>query len=88
MPRYFFNILSPGTAALRDDLGVVLKDIEEVRIEAVKGARGIMAEDLRGGRPVDHQRFEVVDESGLIVLTLPFRDVLTLPGGIPRGERN
>ena len=79
MPRFFYNTMSPDTALI-DDVGIVLTDLAEVHSEAVKGARGIMAEDLLAGRPVDHQRFEVMDESGRLVMKLVFRDVLTLPG--------
>ena len=78
MPRFFFNISSP-TTFLPDDIGVEFETLDQVRIEAIKGARGIMAEDLQAGRPVDHQQFQVHDATGILVLVLRFRDVLTVP---------
>ena len=81
MPLYFFDISAPGTF-LQDDVGVAFEHLDQVRAEAIKGARGIMAEDLQAGRPVDHQQFEVRDEGGARVLTLRFRDVLTLPDDV------
>ena len=81
MPRYFFDISTPSTF-LRDDVGVEFETFNEVKVEAIKGARGIMAEDLQAGRPVDHQQFEIRDDVGELVLTLRFRDVLTLPDDI------
>ena len=81
MPRYFFDISTPSTF-LRDDIGVEFETFHQVKVEATKGARGIMAADLQAGRPVDHQQFEVRDEVGELVLTLRFRDVLTVPDEI------
>ena len=78
MPRYFFNIRSPDSY-LADENGIVLRDINEVSTEAIKGARGILAAHLRAGRPVDHEKFEVTDEDNDIVFVLRFRDVVNLP---------
>lgn len=80
MPRYYFDISSPG-AFLRDESGVEFEHLDQVEPAAVEGARGMMAEDLKAGRPIDHQQFEIRDEGGSLVLTLRFRDVLTLPDG-------
>lgn len=78
MPRYFFNIRSPDIY-LADEQGIVLRDIDHVWEEAIKGARGILAAHLRAGRPVDHQKFEVTDEDNDVVFVLRFRDVINLP---------
>ncbi len=78
MPRFFFNITSPNSS-LPDENGVNLRDIDEVKSEAIAGARGILAADLRAGRPVDHQQFEVRDENNVLVFVLPFRDVFDIP---------
>ncbi len=77
MPRYYFHIMSPGTC-LPDEVGVELPDVDHVRTEAQQGARDIMAEDLRAGRTVDHQAFEVRDQAGELVFALTFRDMLFL----------
>ena len=60
-------------------MGVELADLDRVEIEAIRGARGLMAADLQAGLPVDHQQFEVRDETGATVLTLRFRDVISVP---------
>ena len=78
MPRFFFNIRSPENY-LPDENGLALRDLDEVKSQAIAGARGILAADLRAGRPIDHQRFEVTDEGAEIVLVLRFRDVFDLP---------
>lgn len=80
MPRFFFDITSPDSP-LSDENGVELRNLAEVKSEAIAGARGILAADLRAGRPIDHQKFEVRDESNALVFVLPFRDVFDLPAG-------
>lgn len=75
MPIYYFHIRSPSQF-LRDEVGLELSDIDNVRAVAQQGARDIMAEDLRAGREIDHQSFEICDEDGGVVLALNFRDVL------------
>ncbi len=78
MPTYFYNIRSPeGYSA--DETGIFFVDADQAREEAVLGARGMLAQDLKAGRPVDHQQFEVTDEAGALVFTLRFRDVIDVP---------
>ena len=78
MPAYFFHIRTPE-ALLVDDVGIELRDLEQVRVEAVRGARSMMASSLKAGHAVDHQVFEICNEAGELVLRLRFRDVLTVP---------
>ncbi|TDR85306.1 DUF6894 family protein [Enterovirga rhinocerotis] len=75
MPRYFFHIRSPDMF-MPDEVGIELRDLDAARAAAIQGARDIMAENLRAGRGVDHQRFEICDEAGNLDLVLTFRDVL------------
>ncbi len=78
MPTFYYNIRSPkGYSA--DEIGIVFADPDQARVEAVLGARGMLAEDLKAGRPIDHQQFEVTDEAGALVFTLRFRDVVDVP---------
>lgn len=78
MPIYFFHIRSP-TALLVDEVGLELRDLDEARATAEQGACDIMAEDLKAGREIDHQSFEVFTEDGKLALVLVFRDVLRFP---------
>lgn len=78
MPRYYFHISSSDTF-VRDEIGVEFDRLDQVEPEAIKGAREILAEYLKAGRPVDHQQFEIRDQAGALVLTLRFRDVMTVP---------
>ena len=77
VPKFFFHIRGPD-AFIEDDVGVELRDIDHVKAEAQQGARDIVAADLRAGRMIDHQSFEICDERGEIVLVLAFRDMVLL----------
>ncbi|MDB5594171.1 MAG: hypothetical protein JWM36_1132 [Hyphomicrobiales bacterium] len=48
----------------------------DIREEAVVAARQIMAERLLKGEDLNHSRFEVVDESGAVVLVFPFQSAI------------
>ena len=75
MPRYFFHIQN-GTKTLRDSEGVELKNLDEVREEAMESAREIMSERLLNGGPPIERAFIVEDEDGNTVLTFPFKHAL------------
>jgi len=72
MPRYFFHIKDTGKTML-DQEGIELDDLDKVREKATQGARQIMREQARLGRPRDDQSFVVTDEQGQTVLTLAFK---------------
>ena len=77
MPRYFFHIVGDG--GLVEDLeGVELSGEKEARDEAISAAREIIAESVRKGELIDGHRFEVFDENGTKLFSLPFRNVLRL----------
>jgi hypothetical protein len=44
--------------------------------EAVLAAREMMANSIRAGRKPADSRFEIGDESGLIVLIMPFEEAI------------
>lgn len=77
MPKYFFHIAS-SDSFIEDFEGVNLKGEKEAFDEATDAAREMLAERVRKGEVVDGHRFEVHDESGTKLFTLPFRDVLCL----------
>ena len=75
MPKYFFHIRTSDTFS-PDDRGVDFPDVEAAKREAITAAREMIADMVLDGDPIDGMRFEVTDESGNVVLTLPFRFVL------------
>ena len=75
MAKYFFHIRSDDTYS-PDDQGVDFPTIEAAKREAITAAREMIADMVIEGDPLDGMRFEVTDESGNIVLILPFRFVL------------
>ena len=77
MPRFYFHIRD-GETLIEDPDGSELPDLEAARVEALEGARTILAEKVKAGAVVDGQRFEIVDESGAVRATLPFRAAIRL----------
>jgi hypothetical protein len=75
MPRYFFHIQN-GTNTVRDREGVQLKNLDEVREEAMQSAREIMSKQALKGEAPNDCAFIVEDEEGKTVLTFPFKDAL------------
>jgi hypothetical protein len=78
MPRYFFHIRG-SDGLIRDPDGSDLPDLNAARIEAEKAARDLLANLLRAGEALDGQVFEISDEHGQLLESLPFRSVLRLP---------
>lgn len=77
MPRYFLHIRSDGR--LIEDLeGVDLNGEKEALDEATDAAREILAERVRKGEFIEDEHFEVHDQNGTKLFSLPFRDVLRL----------
>ena len=77
MPKYYFHIKSDDDF-VEDPEGVELQGDGQARDEAIDAAREILAERVRKGEIVDGHVFDVRDEAGTMVFSLPFRDVLRL----------
>ncbi len=82
MARFYFHIRK-GDDLVTDPEGVEVPNSEIVRDEAIEAARDLLSEgDLQG---LDRRgwAFEVADESGQTVLTLPFSEAVEpdLPDG-------
>ncbi|WP_046348069.1 DUF6894 family protein [Sphingomonas changbaiensis] len=76
MPRYFFHIVDGRT--VRDEEGQECPGLDEARAEAVASARSIMREALWSGRLPLNECIEIADEKGQILLTVPFREAVTI----------
>ena len=76
MPRYLFNVRDQH--GLEQDLeGIELLDLDAVQREALRACKRRIADCLRSGAPLDEalrRAFEIADEAGQIVLTVPFAE--------------
>lgn len=76
MSRYFFN-LSNGSE-LPDLQGLELADLDAARTAALKGARGILASEVRDGRLPLHEQIKVTDEAGTLLFVRKLRDAIVV----------
>ena len=76
MPRFFFHLRDGETT--EDPDGIFLPNAAMARMEAIRSARDIMAEDVRQGRLSLSFSIEVTDENGEPILAVPFREVLKI----------
>jgi hypothetical protein len=72
---FFFNVRSDRSFDV-DDEGLDLPSVDAARLEAIKSAREMVAELILYDQAIDGMRFEVTDEAGNLLITLPFRDVV------------
>ena len=76
MPRYFFHVFDDVIA--QDEEGMELPSIEAARLNALIGARDLIAEQVKRGYFVLSHWIDVVDEQGTPVLTVTFRDAVDI----------
>lgn len=79
MPVFRFHLHECGTVT-EDEEGVSAADVAEARVLAVKAAREVMCAEVANGRLCLSCRIDVTDESGAVVLQVPFKDILTITG--------
>lgn len=77
MPLFYLHIRD-GDKLVEDPDGSDLPDLEAAHSEALKGARGILAEMLRKGEVLDGQTIEITDEAGAVLAVVRFRDAFRL----------
>ena len=78
MPRFFFHIRDGES--IEDPDGMYLPDTRSARLEAVRNARDIMAEDVRRGRLALSSWIEVADENGEAIFAVPFSEAVEISG--------
>jgi hypothetical protein len=76
MPRFFFH-LRDGES-VDDPDGMFLPNAAMARLEAIRSARDIMAEDVRRGHLSLSFRIEVTDENGEPIMAVPFSEVVKI----------
>ena len=77
MYRYHINLFDDWVVI--DEEGCDLPDLAAAKARAISGGRGVMAEHLLAGRPLnlDH-RLEITDEHGAVLAVLYFRELTTI----------
>src|SRR5262249_22159457 len=73
--RYYFH-LQIGRSFSPDEIGLELPDLETAYLEAFKAAQEMWTELLVERSDPFLRSFEIADEHGQVLLTLPFREVL------------
>ncbi len=76
MPRYFFHVY--GDIIAEDEEGAELPNLAAARLNALHGARGLIADQVRRGYFVRSHWIDVVDEQGEKVLTITFGDAVDI----------
>ena len=76
MPRFYLH-LQDGVR-LCDEDGMLFDGLDGAREEAVRAARDMMSDQVRCGRLSLRDRIEITDEAGEAVLTVSFREAVSL----------
>ncbi|CUX72221.1 hypothetical protein [Agrobacterium sp. NCPPB 925] len=77
MARYYFQIRNNGLLE-EDQEGTELASDDAAQLEAIAGAREVVADRVKRGETIGTDAFEVVNERGELIHTLPLRSVLKL----------
>jgi hypothetical protein len=75
--RFHFNVRSDEDFD-EDREGIDLPSLAAAKTEAEKASREMVAELVLRRERIDHMRFEITDDQGVVVATLPFKDVIWL----------
>jgi hypothetical protein len=78
MGRFFFHVVE-GAELLTDVEGAHLRDALEARQMAIRSAREILADAIRGGKNRIPEAFVITDEQGRAIETISFAVVLPEP---------
>jgi len=76
VPRYFFNVYDDVIA--RDEEGVELPNESAARIQALIGARDIIAEQVKHGYFVRSHWIDVADGQGKVLFSVTFEDAVDI----------
>jgi Domain of unknown function (DUF6894) len=78
MPRYFFHLYND--IITMDEEGRECPDLASAQENAVREAREMMLEPLLAGRIDLSHRIDIADESGAVVASVAFKDVVAVEG--------
>jgi hypothetical protein len=79
MARYFLHIHNSHGEA-EDDEGMEATSLSEAREKAVRGIRSLLSAEAENGHMNFKGRIEIADETGKLLLSVPFRDAITVIG--------
>jgi hypothetical protein len=78
MGRFYFH-LKTGGELVSDDEGSELSGLNEAKHEALQGARELLAEAIKAGRPKVPEALVIADEAGQTLHVLTLTEVLPKP---------
>ncbi len=73
MPRFRFHVRD-SDGLLEDLEGADFPDLDAARADTVAASREVLAERIKAGLPLGGLQFEIRDEAGQLVATVPIRD--------------
>lgn len=76
MPRYFFHVYDDVIA--EDEEGAELPNVAAARLNALQGARDLIADQVKRGYFVLSHWIDVTDEQGEKVMTVKFGDAVDI----------
>jgi hypothetical protein len=77
MQRLFFHLHECGETVI-DEEGAEVESLAEARAVALRAARSIMSSEVVAGKLCLSCDISVEDDQGKILLTIPFREALTI----------
>jgi hypothetical protein len=77
MPLFFLNVRD-GASLIRDPEGSEFADLETARAEALAAARDVLGDELKNDQVQDNRQYEITDEAGQVLATIPLMDALKL----------
>ena len=86
MPLYHFNIRN-GFGFAADEEGLELPSEKEARLQAIRGARSLLSAEVLEGKLDLSGQIEVTDEQNGEVMTIRFRDVVSVHQGGASGAK-
>jgi hypothetical protein len=73
--------LIEGPESLLDLEGIEVANMEEARLKAIETARDLMADAVRGGILDITPRIDIADDTGNVVMSVSFGEVVTIRAG-------
>jgi hypothetical protein len=79
MAQYYFHIHNSHGSA-EDDEGVEAASLSEAKEKAIAGIRSLLSAEVENGKMNMKGRIDIADGSGKILLSVQFRESLTISG--------
>jgi uncharacterized protein YbcI len=76
MSRFYFSVITTAEKIV-DEEGTELPDLDAARAEAIEDARTLMSDAILGGRDISDRSIEISNESGEVLMVVPFADAVS-----------